>query len=88
MNLVQPRMCKQLIGDPVDHLSSRRLHKGKINATLSWQFDLTELTLMMYYILFLMEQSLQVLRLKYLGLTLGFKTDLGLTGVTANALSS
>ena len=34
----------QAVANPVDHLSSRQLHEGKINATLSWQFDLTELT--------------------------------------------
>ncbi|XP_015764605.1 PREDICTED: vascular endothelial growth factor receptor 1-like isoform X2 [Acropora digitifera] len=39
-----PTQIVQAVADPVDHFSSRRLHKGKINATLSWQFDLTELT--------------------------------------------
>jgi len=39
-----PTQNVQAVADPVDHFSSRQLHKGKINATLSWQFDLTELT--------------------------------------------
>ncbi|XP_067030315.1 uncharacterized protein [Acropora muricata] len=43
-NEPSPTQNVQAVADPVDHFSSRRLHKGKINATLSWQFDLTELT--------------------------------------------
>ena len=39
-----PTQNVQAVADPVDHFSSRQLHKGKINATLSWQCDLTELT--------------------------------------------
>ena len=38
-----PTQNVQAVGDPVDHFSSRQLFEGTINATLRWQFDLTEL---------------------------------------------
>ena len=38
-----PTQIVQAVDNPVDHFSSRQLHEGIINATLSWQFDLTEL---------------------------------------------
>ena len=47
-----PTQNVQAVPAPVDHFSSRQLHKGKINATLSWQFDLTELTFDELVILF------------------------------------
>ena len=42
----------QAVADPVDHFSRRRLHEGNINATLRWQFDLTELNFLSLVILF------------------------------------
>ena len=39
-----PTQNVQADADPVDHFSSTQLQEGNINATLSWQFDLTELT--------------------------------------------
>ena len=38
-----PIQIVQAVANPVDHFSSTQLREGNINATLSWQFDLTEL---------------------------------------------
>ena len=38
-----PTQTIQAVANPVDHFSSRQLHEGNINATLSWQFVLTKL---------------------------------------------
>ena len=47
-----PTQSVQAVANPVDHFSSRQLREGNINATLRWQFDLTELNLRSLVILF------------------------------------
>ena len=47
-----PTQSVQAVANPVDHFSSRQLREGNINATLRWQFDLTELSFRSLVILF------------------------------------
>ena len=47
-----PTQIVQAVANPVDHFSSRQLREGNINATLRWQFDLTELNFRSLVILF------------------------------------
>ena len=47
-----PTKIVQALFNPVDHFSNRQLREGNINVTLSWQFDLTELSFHSLVILF------------------------------------
>ena len=47
-----PTLTVQTGGILVDHLSSRQLPEGTINASLSWQFNLTELNFIFWTLLY------------------------------------
>lgn len=67
----------QAAADPVDHFSSKRLHEGKINATLSWKFDLTELNFDSLVILF-NGTTIAGVRSQRSGLLPGFEKQFGI----------
>ena len=67
----------QAVADPVDHFSRRRLHEGNTNATLRWQFDLTELNFNSLVILFNGTEIAGV-RSQRPGLVPGFEKQFGI----------
>ncbi|XP_067049139.1 uncharacterized protein [Acropora muricata] len=51
-NQPPPNLTVEAAGHTLHHLSSRQLHKGSINASLSWQFDLIKLNFVSLTIFF------------------------------------
>ena len=67
----------QAVADPVDHFSRRRLHEGNINATLRWQFDLTELNFVSL-VIFFNGTEIAGVRSQKPGLVAGFEKQFGI----------
>ena len=73
-----PTQSVQAVANPVNHFSSRQLREGNINATLRWQFDLTELNFRSLVILFDGTTVAGVIKSSGFGPQPGFENQFGI----------